>query len=708
MATSGSFLTSPSGAGGGVFFDRLIFVWERYEWGRSGNKGYHKIKYLLKSYGGSSTYYQTVFNASMNVDGSGYSWGTTNMYGNGATAFGWYYKTLYTNTSGARSFGASAKAGITTYAINSSGSGSWSLNTIPMYGGISSLSPNSGLTDETPSIAVDWYKYTGRATLWFRLDNINSSDTTYKITNPSDPYSWTGFATWLRTSMVNTNSTTLYIHYGDDLDSNGSVDHWNSAVTRTISILNDQGQANPTFENFTYKDTNSATIAVTGSDQVLVQGKSHLQTTVPLADKATPNKNANMGSYVFSIGGYSQSSAYSSSADVVKEIGSITDVTGSRNLSVKAVDSRQNTKTVTKNIEILPYSSPAIKPSLSVRYTNDFDISDGITLESSGGAIGTFSPLTLAGIDKNEVNATTGVRFDISKGDNSSYTGVWTDIANTTANGEVTANLTTVANAITTKMNGMIADNTVQWYVKFEIQDKLEATTREFVIDIGRPIFRIGTDGFLYYKETEFSQAFGGSTGPMGPTGPSGGPTGPTGPQGTQGFTGPTGPSGPTGPTGPTDVVVTGATPANTGVLWVDPTDGEAALMGGTGATGPTGPQGTTGPTGPTGPTYSASVSSTSSTSALTPNVSLYDTFMVTNLAANLAINAPTGSTNGKRILFQIRDNGTGRTLAWNTIYAPIGVTLPTVTSANKWIYVGAVYNSNVGKWHVIGVNIEG
>jgi hypothetical protein len=260
-----------------------------------------------------------------------------------------------------------------------------SISTVNRYGDITAISPSAsaGVTDETPSVSVDWYKYVGRATLWFRLDQIDNADTTYRYTNVSqDPFIWSGFQTWVQQSMVNTNSTTLYIYYGDDLDSNGTIDRWDTANTRTLTIANESGQANPTFADFDYVDENPVTVAVTGNNQVLIQDngnlsvpKSDLKVTVPVADKATANKNANMVNYDFSIGGYSQSEPWSNTLDVVKDIGTVADVSGDQNLSVRAVDSRGNSTAVTKNITILPYFSPGFYAALSVNYSNDLNYS---------------------------------------------------------------------------------------------------------------------------------------------------------------------------------------------------------------------------------------------------------------------------------------------------------------------------------------------
>lgn len=391
-----------------------------------------------------------------------------------------------------------------------------SVQTKPRYGDIDVITgtPGGALTDETTSIFVDWHKYVGSAHLWFRLDQINNSDATYHLINPSDPYTWTGFQTWLRTSMANTNSTTLYIYYGDDLDSNGSVDRWDSPNTYTITIKNDTGQANPTFTDFDYVDANATTVAVTGDDQVLIQGKSDLEVNVDSTDKATANKNATMSSYTFSIGGYSQSSPWSNTLDVPKDIGIVSDVSGNQALSVRAVDSRGNSTTVTKNVTILPYASPGFYSALNISYTNDFDVDDGLTATLfNDEVIGSISPMTLGVSDINEVPSPAGLRYDIAK-DTGSFTGTWTNIPFTqqAGTGYILVDPAWLASSVESRMNSMTADNTVRWHIIFEITDALETQYFTVTIDVGRPFFRIGADGRLYYKEIEFFETFSGKS----------------------------------------------------------------------------------------------------------------------------------------------------------------------------------------------------
>jgi len=96
------------------------------------------------------------------------------------------------------------------------------------------------------------------------------------------------------------------------------------------------------------------------------------------------------------------------------------------------------------------------------------------------------------------------------------------------------------------------------------------------------------------------------------------------------------------------------------------------------------------------------------SASTLTPDVSAGDQYAYTALAANLTINAPTGTpVDGDKLIFRILDNGTTRTLTWNATYTVIGVTLPTSTTASKTTYVGCIYNANNTRWDVIAVTTQ-
>ncbi len=95
------------------------------------------------------------------------------------------------------------------------------------------------------------------------------------------------------------------------------------------------------------------------------------------------------------------------------------------------------------------------------------------------------------------------------------------------------------------------------------------------------------------------------------------------------------------------------------------------------------------------------------SDTTITPSVTTRG-IVVTALAANLTINAPTGTPyDTQTIIIRIKDNGTSRTLTWNATYVNCGVTKPTETTINKTMYIVAAYNSSLTRWDIVSVNRE-
>lgn len=101
-------------------------------------------------------------------------------------------------------------------------------------------------------------------------------------------------------------------------------------------------------------------------------------------------------------------------------------------------------------------------------------------------------------------------------------------------------------------------------------------------------------------------------------------------------------------------------------------------------------------------------VDSIASSTTPTPDADADDVFLVTALAAGATFGAPSGTpTSAQGLVIRIKDNGTARTLAWNSAYRAVGVILPTTTVISKTIYLGMLYNSADSKWDVIAVQSE-
>ena len=100
-------------------------------------------------------------------------------------------------------------------------------------------------------------------------------------------------------------------------------------------------------------------------------------------------------------------------------------------------------------------------------------------------------------------------------------------------------------------------------------------------------------------------------------------------------------------------------------------------------------------------------VGTTASSATLTA-ASTNTSYHVTALATNATIAAPSGTpVDGHKLVYRFKDDGTARTLTWNTIFRAIGTTIPSGTSAGKVMYVGTIYNGQDSKWDVISATVE-
>lgn len=88
----------------------------------------------------------------------------------------------------------------------------------------------------------------------------------------------------------------------------------------------------------------------------------------------------------------------------------------------------------------------------------------------------------------------------------------------------------------------------------------------------------------------------------------------------------------------------------------------------------------------------------------LATDASLGSQFQVT-IAGNRTLGAPTNPRDGQKVVWRIKQDGTGnRTLTFNAIFR-FGTTIPSITlttTAGKIDYIGAIYNSDDTKWDIV------
>lgn len=88
--------------------------------------------------------------------------------------------------------------------------------------------------------------------------------------------------------------------------------------------------------------------------------------------------------------------------------------------------------------------------------------------------------------------------------------------------------------------------------------------------------------------------------------------------------------------------------------------------------------------------------SSTAATGDITPALATANVWQRTALSAGITINAPTGTpVLGETLVFMLLDNGTSRSLTWNSAFTtrPMSAALPTATTISKQLLVTCQYN---------------
>lgn len=243
---------------------------------------------------------------------------------------------------------------------------------------------------------------------------------------------------------------------------------------KTMTIIN----ANPIFSNFTFEDINPTTLALTGNNQMCVNGFSNIKATISSLNKAEAIKSATMIKYKLSIGNASTDIAYKSDSEVTGTINNAT----SGNFNIYAIDSRNNSTLVTKIAsQEITYEPIYIDKQNSKIERNDNRVGDGAILTLNGTLwANSFGSVT---------NSITSVTYRLKKTDSSTWVSGTTTITPTVGNN-------------TFSFSGLIAgDDQTKWSlnssynVEVAISDELSTTTVSFVLNSASPTMCLDKNG---------------------------------------------------------------------------------------------------------------------------------------------------------------------------------------------------------------------
>lgn len=87
-------------------------------------------------------------------------------------------------------------------------------------------------------------------------------------------------------------------------------------------------------------------------------------------------------------------------------------------------------------------------------------------------------------------------------------------------------------------------------------------------------------------------------------------------------------------------------------------------------------------------------------------DVATTDVYELSAITNNTEFSFTGTPTDGQKFIIRYKDAGVSKTLTW-TGFVPIGITLPSSTTAGKWAYVGVQYNSAASEYHAVAVTTQ-
>ena len=432
MASSGSFNTS------GYSGRYLVFSWSTTNRDITNNRT--TISWTLKGAGGSTTSWYQAGNFRVTIDGQQVYYSSTRikLYNGTTVASGSF--TLNHDSAGNRSFGAYAEAGIYTVAVNCSGSGSWTLDTIPRQANITSA-PNFNDT-QNPTIQYSNPAGTAVTTLQACISLTGASaDIAYRDI-PKTGSSYTFNLTEAERNVLRqaTTGKTRTVRFYVMTVIGGTT--FRNYVEKTLTITD----ANPTF-SVAYLDSNSTTSAITGNNQQIVRNKSTLRINVTNAEA---KKYATLTTATCTVLGSNYSVSVSSGSGTLN-IGTL-DTSQDLTIAVTVTDSRGYTTTQNITVTVLDWVLPTA--IITMQRHNNFYSETDINVDGSYSSVN----------DKNTLT----IQMRYKKVDDCSYSSY------TTLQDNVTSTFTW--------------DNNYAWNIQVLLTDKFGSSTYNLTLSRGMPI----------------------------------------------------------------------------------------------------------------------------------------------------------------------------------------------------------------------------
>lgn len=294
-------------------------------------------------------------------------------------------------------------------------------------------------------------------------------------------HTWTGVTGTACAGLNDTTAVTnLYNSIPETINGEYSVTvtydtHTNSSASGWYEINVDESM--PAFTTFAYYDANATVSAVTGSNQVLVQGLSAVSVKIPSANKMVARNGATPYRYSAAFDMLAKEIPYTD-GDIDVSLG-VAGSYGTGRVVVRATDSRGVFTRVYKDVTILKYEKPVVY--ITATRKNNFEN------ETTLAVTGTYTLLAVNGVNKNAVQS---VKYRYrEKG------GTWptsyTALTVTASGGKFTCSKVVLD-----------LDNSKAYEFEVFADDKfgsLGTTIEHSAVDVGKPVLMVSSNKKLCY-----------------------------------------------------------------------------------------------------------------------------------------------------------------------------------------------------------------
>ena len=294
-----------------------------------------------------------------------------------------------------------------------------------------------------------------------------------------------GDVTVNKTAAAGANSVTLSAEetaqfYASSPKSNtktGSVTLTNSVGltdAAEIKLAINAALAAPVWEGaFSFADLVCAEI--TGDDQMIVQGVSNVQITIPVGS-AVAQHSATLKRYIATCGSVTGSAEYSDTGDVTILLAGCADGI----ITVSAVDSRGNQTAVTKSAEVIPYTQPLIRRAVAKRVNG---VSQVVELSVSGSFYA-----DMLGVTENTIESLTYTYTEADGVESEPMNLVFT----------VSGSTVSFAGTIQGDLGAAGFTALKSFNIRVEVTDKLRSYSLDIALDSGAVVMDMYRNGDVY------------------------------------------------------------------------------------------------------------------------------------------------------------------------------------------------------------------